>query len=229
MTTGEIHSADDTHRVRLVRQDGVLVRQGFGPDLSVIKEYPVTYRRMIDRVRGHHVLDIGANIGVFAVRAMEHGATRTTCYEPEPGAVSVLQANIKQFGRRARVVCAAIEARDGPFVTLHVPKSGNSVTATTHFSPRGRTALQVPRVSLPIALEKSGATLIKTDCEGAELDFLNGRRLPTQVRVVCGELHREHGNEERCREIIGSFSRWREIHAPSSYSYARCWTVAWER
>lgn len=211
---------------RLVRHGGLLVRRGHAPDVGVIKEYPPTYRRMIHAVAGHRFMDCGANIGVFAVRALEHGAASGVCYEPEPGALTVLRANVARLP--VHVVAAAVGVSDQP-VVLHVPRSGNSVTASTAWGARGRRALPVPCREFYGAVEAELATLVKLDIEAAELAFLDGRKMPAAVRVVCGELHRERGSEQRCREIIESFAGWREIHAPASYSYARCYTVAWER
>jgi FkbM family methyltransferase len=214
--------------VPLDKLEGVLVRRDFGPDVSVLKEYRVTYSRMIDACAGHRFLDVGAHIGMFTVNAMAHGATGGTCYEPEPGSASVLRENVKQYGRKVKVIQQAIGAKNGETV-LYVPRSGNSVSASTVWASKLRGQHPVKQRAFLEAIEESRATLVKLDCEGAELQFLDAKKLPSSVKVVCGELHREKDNEARCQRIIKSFSKWEPIHMPSSYSYARCWIVAWRR
>lgn len=217
--------------MRMEKYEGIYVRKGVGPDVGVIKEYKPTYKRMISWVAGHRFLDIGANIGMFTVRAMENGAAGGVCYEPEPEAAKVLAKNCEKWKAKIKIVPMAVTLKGG-VVDFHVPKSGNAVTASTFFKPRGRNVSQVKARAFLAAVEESKATLLKFDCEGEELAFLpDPKKLPARVKVVCGELHREHGNEKRCREIISSFRKagWIPIHDPISYSYARCWIVAWRR
>jgi FkbM family methyltransferase len=211
--------------------EDVLVRRGFGPDMSTLKEWTPTYKRMEHEIRGHKVLDIGANIGVFSVRAMLLGAKEVVAVEPESGAASVLRLNLHRFHTCCRVIeCAVTASVSGSeSVALYVPSSGNAVSATSARAVRGRRATMVDGRTFSSLLREYRPSLVKLDCEGAELDFLDGTTLPSHVKVVCGELHREHGNEARCRRIIKSFSGWEAIHEPASYSFARCWTVAWRR
>src|SRR6185503_10660059 len=82
--------------VPLEEREGMLLRKGFGPDVGIILEYRPTYKRMIKAVEGHKFLDIGANIGLFSVRAMENGALGGVCYEPEPEVRRVLKANVEK-------------------------------------------------------------------------------------------------------------------------------------
>jgi len=214
--------------IPLEEREGILIRKDFGPDVGIILEYRPTYRRMIHAVKGHKFLDIGANLGLFSVRAMENGAVGGVCYEPEPEVRRLLRANIEKWNRKIKIVPAAITKKSGTAL-LSVPKSGNAVTASTYFTNKLRKQVKVKAVAFHEAIESSKATLVKIDIEGAELEFLNGRSISKQVQVICGELHREHGNEEKCQRIIASFAKWTPIHPPASYSFKRCWTVAWSR
>jgi FkbM family methyltransferase len=211
----------------LVEFHRVLVRDGT-PDIGVVKEYPVTYKKMIHHVAGHIFLDIGANIGMFSVNAMLNGATGGVCVEPELDAIAVLEQNMMPYADKVLIFNEAVGVDDGEAI-LYVPPSGNAVTATTKFNIRGRTEVRVKQIGFQRLVRDTRASLIKTDCEGAELDWLRGDQLPDYVKIVCGELHRERGNEELCQDIIRSFSGWTPIHDPISYSYARCWIVAWKR
>lgn len=215
--------------LELLESHNIYVRPGHSPDVGVIKEWSVTYKRMAHAIKGHRVLDIGANIGMFSRFALaNHGASFCTAYEPHPPTADVCKANLLEFKRKSKVHVAGVEEKGGMAI-LSVPKSGNSVCASTSFTKRGRLNIDVPVRAFDEAVEDSAATLVKTDCEGAELRFLNGKRMPSSVRVVCGELHREGGNEARAQAVLDSFAKWRPIHAPSSYSFHRCWIFAFER
>ena len=87
--------------------------------------------------------------------------------------------------------------------------------------------LPVNQSAFSSVLMRHKPTLIKTDCEGSELYFLDGSKLPAFVEVVCGELHRQ--DEDRCQKVISSFKDWIPIHKCVSYSFNRCYTFAWKR
>lgn len=210
----------------------IKVRTGWNPDRGVLDEWHVTYAKVQRKLgrkvwSGHVVLDIGANIGMFSVVALGLGARQAFCFEPEAAAYRMLQANLGKRGK-AKLYNRAIGRRAGT-VQLSIPPSGNATAASTVYTARGRNLVDVRQESFKQMVKLTQATLVKTDCEGAELDFLNGRRLPSHVRMVVGELHREHGNEERCLKVIKSFSKWEPIHEPASYSFSRCWTIAYRR
>lgn len=215
-----------TKIVKLVEHDGVLVRKNFTQDIQVLLEWKATYRHSFSSLLPNDVvLDIGANIGMFTRRA-SGVVKKVIAVEPEPGAFSVLTANA---AKNCLCIAGAVTKVKGTAV-LSIPRTGGSTSASTAFNKRGRGTLEVKAFSLSDLVKKHKVTVIKTDCEGAEVEWLNGRTLPKSVRMVVGELHREgDGSEETADKIIKSFSGWRNIHAPKSYSFNRCWTVAWER
>jgi len=212
---------------RLVLRDGLMVREGFGPDLSLMKEWSATYKKVERYLDGSIILDIGANLGIFSRMALTRfGAEKCFCYEPDPGAFSVLRHNV----RKGNLFQSAVGECSGT-TELNISPSGNSISASTVFNKRGRQSLKVDQVSFTKIVEKHSPTLIKSDCEGAELYWLNGQTLPEFVKVVTAELHREEpGFEQLSEKVIRSFRRgWKEIHPPRSYSFHRCWIVSWVR
>ncbi|HET7377406.1 MAG TPA: FkbM family methyltransferase [Anaerolineae bacterium] len=207
---GEIQTKTGMQRMRLEMKGDMFVRDSanFKHDTyAVLNEFKSTYRRMIALSAGHSFLDIGAHIGVFTVNAMLAGAQRGICYEPERGALSVLRANVARFGKKVKVVPEAVGGVDKQ-VMLSVPYLGNSV----HFNYQRRVMQPVRQRAFQDVLEAHKVSLLKVDCEGAELEFLNGKKLPKHIEIVCGELHRWDDNEDRCRKIIDSFGKWRQIH-----------------
>ena len=227
---GELVTSKGIQRITLKKHGDLWCRETatFKSDRYILEEYKGTYKRMIDLVRGHHIVDIGAHIGLFTVKAMLAGAHSSVCFEPERGAFGVLQQNVKRFGSSVMAYRLAVGSKTGT-VELSVPYTGNSILSTTHFKYKRRTSQSVPVIPFRKILNAYRPSLLKIDCEGAELEFLDGQDLPKHVKIVCGELHRWDGEEARCKRIIKSFKDWEPIHKPSSHAYNRCWVVAWRR
>jgi FkbM family methyltransferase len=223
--TGEIHTAGGIVTRPLIQREGVFIREGFGPDESTLNEWRPVYQRLTAELKGHRILDIGANIGMFTAKAKLNGAIYSVAVEPEPGARSVLIHNGPDV-----VIASAVEQTAG-FVDLYVPASGNAVSATTARSVAGRKLVPVPSEAFLDLVEQHQPTFIKTDCEGAELNFLDGKALPSNVKWVVAELHREHGAEAACQRVIESFESngWSEFIPKKSYSFGRCWMVYYTR
>src|SRR5688500_9834693 len=114
----------------LIESDGLYVREGFSPDLSLIKEWPTTYKKVQPYIEGQNVLDIGANIGIFSRFAMnKFKAESCVCYEPDAGAFSVLKHNVPN----GLLFNKAIEKFNGTSV-LSLSPSGNAIAASTALS-----------------------------------------------------------------------------------------------
>lgn len=225
---GLIHDKEGGFRsVPLVDYEGVFVRDGWGPDIGVMKEWPPVYKCAESRIAGHTVLDIGANIGMFSRKAIQLGAMSAACYEPEPGAFSVLSENMRDLP--ASLVNAAVGTTPGEAI-LSVAPSGNATSATTEIHLKTRQHHRVERVAFDDIIDEHKPTLLKCDCEGSELGFLDGKRLPSHVKLVLAELHRDTPEwEEQCARIIRSFDGWKCFRKPVSYSFHRCWLIYYER
>lgn len=134
---------------------------------------------------GERVVDVGANIGAFAVWAAAAGAA-VDAYEPHPLSFDWLERNVA--GLRVRCVRAAIvaEAPPGGVVALTVDPGGD----THHGIGGAGPAIDVPAVTLATAIG-DGCDLLKLDCEGAEFDLI--ARTPDDAlrrarRIAC-EVH----------------------------------------
>lgn len=122
------------------------------------------------------IIDIGANIGVFAVHALSQGPhNRVFSYEPFPEAVEVLQRNIhiNRSEDRARCFPMAVGARSEERVFYFEP--GHSAGNTLYPSETTLESLRVPGITLEQVLEENQierCDLLKMDCEGAEYEIL---------------------------------------------------------
>lgn len=128
------------------------------------------------------VLDVGANVGFFAIAVREVIPDAVIhCYEPNPAAIPYLQANA-EYGRYA-IHAEAIGFLPGS-VSLD---EQDMVNVRSRIDPQGT----VPQASFREALERIGGEcdLVKLDCEGAEWDILEDKRAWSHVRHVAMEYH----------------------------------------
>ncbi len=132
------------------------------------------------------VLDIGANVGVFAVPAALRCAA-VVAYEPDLANFAMLQANIA-CNAVANVTAspAAIVGGDAPAVSLF---DGGSSTRHTLLPQAGGAARMVPAVNIDAALLASGANVVKLDAEGAEVGIIAGATRWSQVERLVLEYH----------------------------------------
>jgi FkbM family methyltransferase len=127
------------------------------------------------------VLDVGANVGWFALAARSHfpGAA-IHAYEPNAAAVAFLRRNTEALGVVAHR--EAVGASAGR-VSLIIP-DGKSVRA--HTVDGG----DIPQVAFADALARlGGADLVKLDCEGAEWPLLDDPAPWAGVRWLTVEYH----------------------------------------
>jgi FkbM family methyltransferase len=144
------------------------------------------------------VIDIGANIGVFALYAA-HTASGSTvyAYEPMPQTFSLLQKNIAENSLHNRIhafplgVAAQTGTRDfhltdgSPFNSLYEQSrsNGSKVTITT---------TTLAAILHDNQLEK--VDLLKIDCEGAEFEILYAT--PASVFEKITELRLEYHDHD---------------------------------
>jgi FkbM family methyltransferase len=149
--------------------------------------------------QGDVVVDVGANVGVFAVRSAMRGAT-VRAYEPHPGTFGYLVRNAK----RRRIEChqAAVMPEAGTTRLFLDPDYDTRHSTLGHEQRTGvelRDYVEVPTVTLADAIG-DGCDLLKVDCEGVEFDLLSAtpsERLRRARRIVA-ELH---GESERMRDF----------------------------
>jgi FkbM family methyltransferase len=132
--------------------------------------------------RPPRVLDLGANIGLFALSALARWpGAQVTSFEPDPGNLAVLQQNAAANADAAwDVVPAAASTADGTmsFLTGHfaVSRAGNE----------GDTRVAARDV-MPLLAE---CDLLKMDIEGGEWPILADARFSlTSAAVVVMEFH----------------------------------------
>jgi FkbM family methyltransferase len=141
------------------------------------------------------VVDVGANIGAFAVFAAQRTRGRVLAIEPHPANAEYLRSNLRTNGCANAEVeeCAVADAAG--VLPLYLGKSG-----TTHqlFGRENANAsgesIEVRVATLPELLARHGlprVDFLKLDCEGAEGRILPGLpdALFAALRAVALEFH----------------------------------------
>ena len=172
------------------------------------------------------VLDIGGNIGLFALYAAFSGARKVYAFEPNREAYRLMLENI---GRNSLQTVIA------PHHNAVTSKSGDVVAIPKGASPQNRIAYgpasgdeyeSVQTISVDDIVKREGIAcvhLLKMDCEGSEYDILAGISNATfsKIRRIIVEYH-----DGRVRQIDEDLKRHRftlEQHVPETDRMGMLW------
>jgi FkbM family methyltransferase len=149
---------------------------------------------------GGALVDIGAHIGLFAIYAFRNlRPSRIICVEPSSHNLALLSRNLRENG----VSCA---------MTYGVAIAGESGNARISIDPYnsgghtlvGQSATWEPVTAMTLEdlfdlAEISKCSLLKMDCEGAELDILDkaSDSLLRKISVISFEYHLDAYGKER--------------------------------
>lgn len=146
----------------------VLIAQAYQPHKEVAVE------------KGEVWLDLGANIGAFAVHCITRGAD-VVCFEPEPGCFELLAKNAPE-ARMMNIAVTAQHERKVRFWTK--PNPLNHWRGTTqHVDGFVETSVHSMYAGSLPAVDG-----IKMDIEGGEHEILDSRLLP-HCEKLCMEYH----------------------------------------
>jgi FkbM family methyltransferase len=129
------------------------------------------------------VLDVGGNIGLFALWAGVNFPQATIhVYEPNPALLGSLASNARQVG--ATVFAEGVSGQDGYGAFI---ENGDSIVGQCKVAHAGAISL----VSLQTAIERLGGSvdLLKLDCEGAEWEMFDDLEPFKAVGMVRMEYH----------------------------------------
>lgn len=162
---------------------------------------------------GESVVDVGANIGVFAAYAATRApGVRVFAYEPFPGNAEWLRRNVAESGLANVTVRQQAVAGGRGARVLHVFPESWIVHSLVLEDERATEEVTVDCVTLDDVLEENGiglCDLLKLDCEGSEYEILQGcsPQALARVRRIVGEYHNgEYGTGEGLRRFLESRS-----------------------
>lgn len=152
---------------------------------------------------GRVVMDIGANIGSFARKAINAGAKRVICYEPFPETYELLTRNVT-----GSMLCYkdAIVGDGRKTVDLYLSKRFPAAHSTV--PRRGREKFEVTARNFWTELNEYKPSALKIDCEGTEYEF-GLEKLPDYVEEVGMELHMMTDElRNQAIRLVHSFKDW---------------------
>jgi FkbM family methyltransferase len=131
------------------------------------------------------ILDIGANIGLFALAARgRYPQANIHCYEPNPRALPYLRSHAQ--AANFTVYAEAVGAENG---RVQIIDTGDSNQASTS----DVVGAGISKVAFDVAVRRLGyVDLLKLDCEGAEWDIFLSRDAWRNVRELRMEYHLMH-------------------------------------
>ena len=150
---------------------------------------------------GDTVVDIGANIGSFAVLAgtLIGPEGRVIAFEPVPATYERLKKNIDLNGlHNVECTSAAIDDRDGEMRMLTSPKSAWSTLHPRDDQKQLSDALSVPTITLARVFADNKIdriNLMKVDCEGSEYGIFETlpADLAPRIDQIAMEVHELDG------------------------------------
>lgn len=168
-------------------------------DMALLALYqenePASTKSLLSRTpKGATVIDVGGNIGWYAIRLAKDKAATVHAFEPVPGLQRLLKRNAELNGVQERVQVVPVALADRP---------GKTFITTDRFGQNRlvkKNSAQTLRVQLSTlddyvrANKLKAISVIKADIEGAELPFLKGAKktLSTMSPVILLEIEEKH-------------------------------------
>ena len=177
-------------RVRRLTSDEIFV-------VNIIERLEYTHDGF-DIRPGQTVIDIGGNIGTFALLAAQR-ASRVITIEPNSDNYSRLQDNLARNGAANVTAVRAAVANASGTVTLQCAAEGGYHTISAGIRDGAALSVEtVPAITLPEIFDKyqvDRCDFLKLDCEGAEYEIL--LNLPLEYLQRISRIALEwHGVED---------------------------------
>lgn len=196
-------------------------------------EHAVSTRSARERTR---ILDIGANVGFFALRCLDIAYRRRVSWERlelmlVEGSAPVyrdLITRVRNWGSAAGAVRAqyGLAGLHEGFATMDQPNL-NCMSRVLQGERGASARSSVPYVDLrPYFREHAEIQLLKCDIEGSELTFLETYRPElSAVRSIVIELHKDLCDTQRCIQILeaAGFHNLRLLRESPTTSVAFMW------
>jgi FkbM family methyltransferase len=134
---------------------------------------------------GDTVIDIGAQIGCYTVRAARRGA-KVYAFEPFPENFGALERNISLNRLEGVMAFAHAIGSESGLRTMFLPDDGGHTGRYSLFPGRGSRTLSVPCTSLDDVMREhtlERVDILKIDCQGSEYEILYGASEGALARI----------------------------------------------
>lgn len=188
---------------------------GIGRQLFVLRGRESDHKWMMDQEvsKGDVILDIGANIGYYALMEAKRlrGSGKVYAIEPDPRNFRFLEKNIRTFGLQNLV-----DVREGAISNIdgELEFALSSRTNLSGFNTAAATASSIIKVTVHdfgAYVERIGhVNLVRMDVEGHEVQILDSlvalleRNKSFAPTKIIFETHQYADKQERMAEILGA-------------------------
>lgn len=160
---------------------------------------------------GDAIVDLGANVGVFALwAATTYPGATVISLEPSPRMCTFLQRNIAASGVSNVMIlqCACGGVRREAILYRRGPEAMNSLYSTDNYGSRFCPLVRTEVLTLGDVFARFGVSrcaLLKLDCEGAEYEILFGAEDGTLGRVERIVMEYHVGLNEHTPDRLAGF------------------------
>lgn len=215
-------------KINRLEHDGItfLAREGTS-DEKTFQEVIVrnVYEKRYFKIKkGEKWIDLGGNVGAFALKAISKGAI-VDVYEPDPFNCKMIEKNLKANGFDANIINKAVVANDRKRMTMYV---GNNmqVWRNSLYKDWGNQKFTVDCMHFSEVFI-NGSDCCKMDIEGAEMDILEAMdKMPKKMVFEWSFDVDESLN--RYRNVVSKMKKqYKNTHAPSYRDEFVTWQKSW--
>jgi len=186
-------------------RSGLVLRLSDDP-CDIVTLFVVFVRRDYGGVApGTLVVDVGANIGVFALYAAQSGARAVHAYEPNATSFECLRQNVVA-NRLEHVIFPhrfAVAGAEGR--TVRFPRKPSVHNAILADGVAAEDELVTTTTLASIVRPLGSVDLLKLDCEGGEYEILFGADARVFSRIWTIKLEYHKGREEELETTLGRY------------------------
>jgi FkbM family methyltransferase len=168
-----------------------------GDPADIVTVFVIFARRDYGRIpAGAIVVDVGANIGVFALYAAACGARRVLAYEPSADSFACLERNIRENHLESTIVAHRLAVASADRTTVRFPRRSSAMN-TLLVDACIAESDEVSTTTLDAIVDPvEQVDLVKLDCEGAEYEILFGASAAAFRKIVTLKLEYHRGRRE---------------------------------
>lgn len=186
----------------------------------LVKKAYTRPRLGFDVLPGERWLDLGSNIGAFAVYCRSRGAT-AVCFEPEPGCFKLLQKNAAGF-RCYQLAVTSSHEKQLAFCKSRNPENnyrGTVLPVQSYVDVEPVMNLYAGELELYTgSVNGNSFDGIKCDIEGAEGEILDNRLLPRTKKFVMEYHTSRDADVQNLKRRIGRLQdRFHTVKIPSLF------------